>query len=108
MEQYHGISALREIHFDDNYFSDFTYSTLIELLVVWIGITCNFALSSVRKLLHSDMLAIYLEFDELRVYCKLRHTEAPLLVEYAILLRDLYRGLQIEISGVVGWCEGTG
>ena len=39
---------------------------------------------------HAVMLAIYLEsellFDELRTYCKARHTEAPLLSEYANLV----------------------
>ena len=42
------------------------------------------------SLKHAVMLAIYLEskllFDELRIYCKAQHTEAPLLAEYANLV----------------------
>ena len=93
MVRYDGISALREIYFDGNYFTDFTYSTFVELFSSMGRNRVQHCLRQCLKtasLKHAVMLAIYLEsellFDELRIYCKARHTEAPLLAEYANLV----------------------
>ena len=97
MIQYYGTSTLREIYFEGNYFSDFTSSTFVELFRSMGRNRVQHCLRQCLKtalLRHAVMLAIYLEskllFDELRVYCKARHTEAPIVGGVRHPCRDIF------------------